>query len=209
MTDIEQTINAAWENSAAIDASTRGEIRDAVDDALARLDAGTVRVAEKLDGEWVVNQWLKKAVLLSFRLNAMTPISGGPGGGGWWDKVPSKFATWSAADFDAAGLSRGAVRRRTALCLHRARRRADAEFRQRGRVRRQRHDDRHVGNRRLLRADWSQLPHLGRRWHRRRPGTATGRPGHHRRQLFRRGRAPRWPKASSSKRVRCFRWAST
>ena len=71
--------------------STRGAVRDAVDAALDALDAGRMRVAEKRDGEWHVHQWLKKAVLLSFRLNNMFVISGGPGGATWWDKVDSKF----------------------------------------------------------------------------------------------------------------------
>jgi 2,3,4,5-tetrahydropyridine-2-carboxylate N-succinyltransferase len=67
------------------------------------LDRGEARVAEKKGGEWIVNQWLKKAVLLSFRLNDMTPISGGPGGAAWWDKVPSKFAGWGDAEWRSAG----------------------------------------------------------------------------------------------------------
>ena len=72
-------------------------MRDAVEAALGLLDSGEARVAEKVDGEWVVNQWLKKAVLLSFRLNPMAAIPGGPGGAPWWDKVPSKFLGWDAA----------------------------------------------------------------------------------------------------------------
>ena len=98
-----QTIEAAWEDRAGIDTGTRGAVREAVDAALALLDSGEGRVAEKLDGDWVVNQWLKKAVLLSFRLNDMAPISGGPGEAPWWDKVPSKFEGWSEAEFRAAG----------------------------------------------------------------------------------------------------------
>ena len=78
-------------------------MRDAVDEALNLLDRGAVRVAEKKDGAWTVNQWLKKAVLLSFRLNPMQRIPGGPGDGGWWDKVPSKFSGWSDVDFAKAG----------------------------------------------------------------------------------------------------------
>jgi 2,3,4,5-tetrahydropyridine-2-carboxylate N-succinyltransferase len=74
-----------------------------VETALNLLDSGTARVAEKVGGAWVVNQWLKKAVLLSFRLNDMTPIAGGPGGSTWWDKVPSKFDGWGAAEFGKAG----------------------------------------------------------------------------------------------------------
>ncbi|QCK85538.1 2,3,4,5-tetrahydropyridine-2,6-dicarboxylate N-succinyltransferase [Phreatobacter aquaticus] len=100
---LQSVIEAAFENRASIDASTRGEVRDAVETALALLDAGTLRVASKETGEWVVHQWLKKAVLLSFRLNDMTTISGGPGGSSWWDKVPSKFEGWGEAEFGKAG----------------------------------------------------------------------------------------------------------
>lgn len=80
-----------------------GEVRDAVEAALDLLDRGEARVAEKIDGKWVVNQWLKKAVLLSFRLNDMATIPGAPGGASWFDKVPSKFAGWDDARFRAAG----------------------------------------------------------------------------------------------------------
>jgi 2,3,4,5-tetrahydropyridine-2-carboxylate N-succinyltransferase len=81
-----------------------GAVRDAVETALNLLDKGEVRVAEKLGGEWHVNQWLKKAVLLSFRLNDMATIPGGPGANApWWDKVPSKFEGWGAKEFRAAG----------------------------------------------------------------------------------------------------------
>ena len=103
MTDIEQTINAAWERREELGLETEGPVREAVVEALAALDAGRARVAEKVGGEWVVNQWLKKAVLLSFLLNDMAPVPGGPGGAPWWDKVPSKFAGWDAARFRAAG----------------------------------------------------------------------------------------------------------
>lgn len=96
------TIDAAWEARAGIIVDTKGEVRRAVDAALALLDSGAARVAEKQDGRWVVNQWLKKAVLLSFRLNPNALIDGGPGGGVWWDKVPSKFAGWKAEDFERA-----------------------------------------------------------------------------------------------------------
>lgn len=96
-------IDAAWERREALAAETHTPVRDAVAQALAMLDAGEARVAEKVDGAWRVNQWLKKAVLLWFRLNDMTLISGGPGGGGWYDKVPSKFVGWDKARFDASG----------------------------------------------------------------------------------------------------------
>jgi 2,3,4,5-tetrahydropyridine-2-carboxylate N-succinyltransferase len=101
--DLQQTIEAAWEARDTINTSTTGTVREAVDAALDLLDAGTARVAEKKGGEWTVNQWLKKAVLLSFRLNDMTEIPGGPGGAPWWDKVPSKLAGWGDNRFRAAG----------------------------------------------------------------------------------------------------------
>jgi len=106
MTDrsLENTIDQAWENQAEISTSTTGEVRDAVDHALDLLDSGAARVAVKEDGKWIVNQWLKKAVLLSFRLNEMTVIKGGPGENtNWYDKVPSKFDGWDQTRFDQAG----------------------------------------------------------------------------------------------------------
>ncbi len=97
-------IDAAWEDRAALSPETEGDVRDAVDRAIEMLDCGEARVAAPDgDGGWVVRQWLKKAVLLSFRLNANGLIDGGPGGGAWWDKAPSKFEGWGEADFKAAG----------------------------------------------------------------------------------------------------------
>ncbi|MBP8230750.1 2,3,4,5-tetrahydropyridine-2,6-dicarboxylate N-succinyltransferase [Rhizorhabdus sp.] len=101
--DLQQIIEKAWDEREGIGFSTRGEVRDAVETALGLLDSGERRVAEKGEGGWTVNQWLKKAVLLSFRLNDMELIPGGPGGTSWWDKVPSKFAGWSEAEFRSAG----------------------------------------------------------------------------------------------------------
>ena len=103
MTDIQTTIEQAWEARDKVNLETRGQVRDAVDAALNLLDSGTARVAEKRDGAWHVNQWLKKAVLLSFRLNDMKMISNGPGGSSWWDKVPSKFDGWGEKEFRASG----------------------------------------------------------------------------------------------------------
>lgn len=101
---LEQTINDAWEARDEVTVATQGPIRDAVDEALDRLDRGDMRVAEKKGGAWHVNQWLKKAVLLSFRLNDMAPIEGGPGRGStWFDKVASKFDGWDGQRFNAAG----------------------------------------------------------------------------------------------------------
>jgi 2,3,4,5-tetrahydropyridine-2-carboxylate N-succinyltransferase len=100
---LEQTIEKAWHERETITFKTKGAVRKAVEKALAELDSGRARVAEKIDGQWRTNQWLKKAVLLSFRLNDMAPIPGGPGGAKWWDKVPSKFDGWKAGDFRKAG----------------------------------------------------------------------------------------------------------
>ena len=109
-------IEAAWEARDKVTLKTKGDIRKAVEFALAQLDAGKLRVAAKEGGEWVVHQWLKKAVLLSFRLNDMELIKGGPGNSKWWDKVPSKFEGWSAKKFRDAGFRAvpGAVVRRSA-----------------------------------------------------------------------------------------------
>jgi 2,3,4,5-tetrahydropyridine-2-carboxylate N-succinyltransferase len=106
--DLAATIDAAWEAREQITPATKGPWRDAVAAALDGLDSGMFRVAEKQGGGWRVHQWLKKAVLLSFRLNDMVEIAGGPvdsegGAAKWWDKVPSKFAGWSANRFRAAG----------------------------------------------------------------------------------------------------------
>jgi len=104
MTDaLAETINDAWERRDAVGFETTGPVRDAVDRALAMLDAGEARVAEPVDGSWRVHQWLKKAVLLSFRLNDMVAVSGAPAGGHWFDKVASKFAGWDEARFRKAG----------------------------------------------------------------------------------------------------------
>ena len=108
-TDLEAVIDQAFENRDQVNAQTTGEIREAVTQALAMLDAGQARVAEPTGNhQWQVNQWLKKAVLLSFRLNDMVVMDGGAGhpeagASVWWDKVPSKFSGWDAARFSAAG----------------------------------------------------------------------------------------------------------
>ena len=99
-----QTIDDAFEKRDGISPATTGPIREAVEQALDLMDSGAARVAEKgADGRWQVNQWLKKAVLLSFRLNDMSVIAGGPGASMWWDKVPSKFDGWTADKFKPAG----------------------------------------------------------------------------------------------------------
>ena len=117
-TDLSATIDAAWDNRAELGFTTGGAVREAVEQALAMLDDGTERVAEP-DGEggWRVNQWLKKAVLLSFRLNDNSLIDNGPGAGHWFDKVPSKFSGWDEAAFRQAGFRAvpGSVVRRGAF----------------------------------------------------------------------------------------------
>jgi 2,3,4,5-tetrahydropyridine-2-carboxylate N-succinyltransferase len=115
---LESTLNAAFDARDKINSATKGDVRDAVELALDMLDKGGVRVAEReSSGNWQVHQWLKKAVLLSFRLNDMAPITGGPGGATWWDKVPSKFEDWGENRFREAGFRAvpGAIVRRSAF----------------------------------------------------------------------------------------------
>ena len=116
--NIEAIISDAWEARDSVSTATTGPVRHAVDAALAGLDAGELRVASPDGaGGWTVHLWLKKAVLLSFRLNPNVRIPGGPGGGGWWDKVASKFDGWDDAAFTAAGFRSvpGAIVRRGAF----------------------------------------------------------------------------------------------
>ncbi len=103
MKNAQAIIDDAWENRDKVNLKTKGNTRKAVEFALDQLDAGKLRVASKETGSWVTHQWLKKAVLLSFRLNDMELVRGGPGASKWWDKVPSKFEGWTAKDFRAGG----------------------------------------------------------------------------------------------------------
>jgi 2,3,4,5-tetrahydropyridine-2-carboxylate N-succinyltransferase len=119
---LKSLIERAYEDRATIDADTHGDVRDAVERALSLLDNGEARVAEKIPGadgpnSWMVNQWLKKAVLLSFRLNDIEVIAGGPGGAVWWDKAPSKFVGWEESHFREAGFRAvpGCIVRRSAF----------------------------------------------------------------------------------------------
>ncbi|HXO00415.1 MAG TPA: 2,3,4,5-tetrahydropyridine-2,6-dicarboxylate N-succinyltransferase, partial [Stellaceae bacterium] len=114
--DLARTIDAAWDARETISTATKGEYRDAVEAALEGMDSGELRVAEKSGASWQVHQWLKKAVLLSFRLNDMGEIGGGPDAAKWWDKVPSKFAGWGPNRFREAGFRAvpGAIVRRSA-----------------------------------------------------------------------------------------------
>jgi 2,3,4,5-tetrahydropyridine-2,6-dicarboxylate N-succinyltransferase len=111
------TLEQAWEDRAQLSPATKGEVRDAIETALDLLDRGVVRVAEKRGDVWVTHQWLKKAVLLSFRINPMAVIKGGPGDAVWWDKVPSKFDGWQAGDFEKAAFRAvpGSIVRRSAF----------------------------------------------------------------------------------------------
>lgn len=119
--DLQGTIEQGFEERASIGTDTRGAVREAVETALDLLDQGKLRVAQHAAGGtgpqgWTVNQWLKKAVLLSFRLNGMTTVPGGPGGSSWYDKVPSKFEGWGGNRFAEAGFRAvpGCVVRRSA-----------------------------------------------------------------------------------------------
>jgi 2,3,4,5-tetrahydropyridine-2-carboxylate N-succinyltransferase len=114
--ELESIINSAWEARDGVSAATKGSVREAVDAALQLLDQGKQRVAEKIDGKWRVHQWLKKAVLLSFRLNDNAEMANAPGGSAWWDKVAIKAQGWSGAEFKAAGYRAvpGSIVRRSA-----------------------------------------------------------------------------------------------
>jgi len=115
---LESTVNAAFEARDTVTTATKGDVRDAVDQALALMDKGEARVAtQQTNGQWQVNQGLKKAVLLTFRLNDMAAIAGGPGKASWWDKVPSKFDGWGENRFRDAGFRAvpGAIVRRSAF----------------------------------------------------------------------------------------------
>lgn len=113
---LETAIEAAWAARADIDSATDGFVREAVEDVMDQLDSGALRVAEKRGTDWHVNQWAKKAVLLSFRLNDMEQVSGGPQGASWWDKVPTKFEGWGDNEWREAGFRAvpGAIVRRSA-----------------------------------------------------------------------------------------------
>ncbi len=104
---LEKAINKAWENRADLSPETKGEWRDAVETAIQGLDTGTLRVATKTTegplGKWIVHEWLKKAVLLGFRLHGNEIVTGGANGGYWFDKVPSKFENWGESEFKSAG----------------------------------------------------------------------------------------------------------
>ena len=116
MKELEPLIEQLWEERDTLGPATDVGVRRQVARAIDMLDSGNARIAEQVEGQWRVNQWLKKAVLLSFRLNPMEPVSGGPGGAQWWDKVASKFAGWGEQQFTEAGFRAvpGAIVRRGA-----------------------------------------------------------------------------------------------
>jgi 2,3,4,5-tetrahydropyridine-2-carboxylate N-succinyltransferase len=123
MSDLQATIEAAWDARDGVNVQTQGAVREAVDAALALLDSGKARVAEKTGANWVVHQWLKKAVLLSFRLNPNSVMGADAGGAGpWFDKVATKFTGWGQAEFEAAGFRAvpGAMVRRGAFIARNA-----------------------------------------------------------------------------------------
>lgn len=101
--NLESIINDAWEQRNELSPSTKGEVRDAVDHCLSELDSGALRICEKINGVWTTHQWLKKAVLLSFRLNPNVRMEHGPNDSSWWDKVSMKTDGWSDTDFTQAG----------------------------------------------------------------------------------------------------------
>lgn len=102
--DLSKIIDEAWEDRVSLSPDSKGEQRDAIEAAIIALDSGELRVASKAgNGDWEVHQWLKKAVLLGFRIHANKIMNGGPANGNWWDKVPSKFEGWDADEFSKAG----------------------------------------------------------------------------------------------------------
>jgi 2,3,4,5-tetrahydropyridine-2-carboxylate N-succinyltransferase len=115
--ELHRAIEAAWEARESLSSTYRGSHREAVEGTLAGLDEGRLRAAEKVDGAWKTNEWVKKAILLSFRLDAMKRIEGGPDGASWFDRVDSKFLDWDEAKFRAAGFRAvpGAIVRRSAF----------------------------------------------------------------------------------------------
>jgi 2,3,4,5-tetrahydropyridine-2-carboxylate N-succinyltransferase len=183
---LQSVIELAWENRASLSPANSPEIREAVEQVIADLNKGRVRVAERQGvGQWTVNQWVKKAVLLSFRLQDNQMMHAGDLA--FFDKVKTKFAHMSEDDVRASGVRivPPAVARRGSY--PREERGPDAELRQHRRLCRRRHDGRHLGRRRLLRPDRQERAPVGRRRHRRGAGADAGQPDDHRRQLLHRG----------------------
>ncbi len=173
---LQPVIDAAWEQRDSVNSATRGEIRDAVEATLEQLDGGALRVAAKENGTWTVHQWAKKAVLLSFRLNDMALIAGGPGAATpWFDKVPSKFEGWGENRFREAGFRAvpGSIVRKSAYIAPGVV--LMPSFVNLGAYVDSGHHGRYLGDGRFLRPDRQELPYLGRRRHRRRSGAPAGR----------------------------------
>ena len=102
MSELKQIIEEAFENRNEINFNTKGKIRESVEETLNQLDVGNIRVCEKIDNDWVVNQWIKKAILLSFRLNDNQIVKAPHAT--WYDKVPSKTANWTKDDHEKLDL---------------------------------------------------------------------------------------------------------
>jgi 2,3,4,5-tetrahydropyridine-2-carboxylate N-succinyltransferase len=184
---LETAIEAAWDARDTITPATTGETREAIEDTLNALDSGSLRVAERgEDGTWHVNQWAKKAVLLGFRLKDMEMQGGSAQGGSWWDKVDSKWATWGENEWGAAGFRAvpNCVVRKSAYIAPGVV--LMPSFVNLGAYVDERHHGRHLGHRRVLRADRQERAPVGRRRHRRRAGADAGGPHHHRGQLLHR-----------------------
>jgi 2,3,4,5-tetrahydropyridine-2-carboxylate N-succinyltransferase len=103
ISELEAIISTAWDGRGELNSKTHGDIRTAVNATLDKLDKGEIRVAEKLGDQWQTHQWIKQAILLSFRLNESHAISGGPGGAHWYDKISSKMRDWDDVQFERAG----------------------------------------------------------------------------------------------------------
>jgi 2,3,4,5-tetrahydropyridine-2-carboxylate N-succinyltransferase len=203
MDQLQQTIDAAWEKRAELDAASAPKVvREAVDRAIGELDAGRLRVAEKRGAEWITHQWLKKAVLLSFRLSDSVAIGiAGPSAPfRFYDKVPTKFARFDEDAFAMAGVGSFRPRSRAPRRVYRAERRADAKLRQHRRLRRLGNDGRHLGNRGLVRANRPQRAPFGawaseESWNRCKPTPPLSR------TIALLERAPKSSRASSSRRL--------
>ena len=204
MTTLAATIDEAFERRAEFSAkNSPPAVRHAMEECIELLDWGQARVAEKKDGQWVVNQWLKKAVLLYFRTHDNAVMDAGYTR--FFDKVPLKYAARSQADDGdpaPAAHARGAAGRRAPRLLHRPQRRAHAQLREHRRLRRQRHHGGHLGHRRLLRADRQERAPVGGRRHRRRARATAGRDRPSSKTTASSARAPKWSKASSSRKAR-------
>ena len=177
---LETAVESAWDARDSLSTASKGEARDAVEATLAALDAGTLRVAEKRGADWHVNQWAKKAVLLSFRLTDMQTIPGGNGTATWWDKVPSKFEGWGDAEWRKAGFRAvpGSIVRRSAYIAKGVV--LMPSFVNIGAYVDEGLDGGRLGDGRVLRADRQECASVGRGRDRWRAGADAGGADHHR-----------------------------